>query len=382
MARRVGSALASRLPSGVPGVGLRFAGGDGPDIGNGDVAATIVVNSRRGLRALASMDATRMAKAYRAGALDVEGSMQCVLALRDALNDRHPVTNTWRFLRPWLFGQISSDKKWIADHDEREADFYFTFLDRRHRCYSQALFESPDEPLEDAQTRKLDAAIEALGLPAGSRVLDVGGGWGAFTEHAGRRGLHVTSLTIARASEQFINGIISAQGLPCRVVREHLMEHVPPVPYDGIVNLGVTEHLPDYPGTLRKYRQLRKPGGRVYLDASATRVATTTQRSCSGTSSRATAPRCACTGTSKRWPIRRSRGCACTTTARATASPRCSGRAISKTAGTRSSSGGAPRTSARSSWYLWGCVDGFERDQVQAYRWVLQLPVPGKREPC
>ncbi len=32
--------------------------------------------------------------------------------------------------------------------------------------------------------------------------------------------------------------------------------------------------------------------------------------------------------------------------------------------------------------YLWGCVDGFERDQVQGYRWVLQLPVPGKREPC
>ena len=47
---------------------------------------------------------------------------------------------------------------------------------------------------------------------------------------------------------------------------------MPPVPYDGIVNLGVTEHLPDYPGTLRKYRQLLKPGGRVYLDASATRV--------------------------------------------------------------------------------------------------------------
>ncbi len=24
--------------------------------------------------------------------------------------------------------------------------------------------------------------------------------------------------------------------------------------------------------------------------------------------------------------------------------------------------------------YLWGCVDAFERDMVQAYRWVLRLP--------
>ena len=33
----------------------------------------------------------------------------------------------------------------------------------------------------------------------------------------------------------------------------------------------MTEHLPDYARTLAKYRSLLKPGGRVYLDASATR---------------------------------------------------------------------------------------------------------------
>jgi cyclopropane-fatty-acyl-phospholipid synthase len=167
MARRVESGLAARLPGGVPGVGLRFAGNDVRALGSNDIAATIVVNSRRGLTALMSMDATRIAEAYRAGALDVEGSIQSLLALRDGFSDRHPITNAWRFLRPRLFGQVSSDKKWIADHYEREADFYLTFLDRRHRCYSQALFESPDESLEDAQTRKLDAAVDALGLPPG-----------------------------------------------------------------------------------------------------------------------------------------------------------------------------------------------------------------------
>ncbi len=260
LASRVESSLASRLPSDVSAVGLRLADSDMRAIGHGSLVATIVVNSRRGLTALASMDATRIAEAYREGALDVEGSLQRVLALRDAFTDRHPFTNTWRFLRPRLFGQVSSDKKWIADHYERDAGFYLAFLDRRHRCYSQALFESPDEALEDAQTRKLDAAADALGLRPGARVLDVGGGWGAFTEHGGRRGLHVTSLTISKASEQFIQGIIDSQALPCRVLSEHLMEHESAEPYDGIVNLGVTEHLPDYVATLKKYRAPAETG--------------------------------------------------------------------------------------------------------------------------
>jgi len=36
------------------------------------------------------------------------------------------------------------------------------------------------------------------------------------------------------------------------------------------VNLGVTEHLPNYAATLRRYQRLLKPGGRVFLDACAT----------------------------------------------------------------------------------------------------------------
>ena len=65
--------------------------------------------------------------------------------------------------------------------------------------------------------------------------------------------------------------IIDDQGLPCEIRREHFFAHRPDQPYDAIVNLGVTEHLPDYARTLAAYRSLLKPGGRVYLDASAAR---------------------------------------------------------------------------------------------------------------
>ena len=51
-----------------------------------------------------------------------------------------------------------------------------------------------------------------------------------------------------------------------------MLEYSSPRRYDAIVNMGVTEHLPDYRATLRKYAELVKPGGRVYLDALAMRT--------------------------------------------------------------------------------------------------------------
>jgi hypothetical protein len=55
------------------------------------------------------------------------------------------------------------------------------------------------------------------------------------------------------------------------VVREHFLSYSPGEQYDGIVIMGVTEHLPDYAATLQKFGELLKPGGRVYLDALAMR---------------------------------------------------------------------------------------------------------------
>jgi len=74
-----------------------------------------------------------------------------------------------------------------------------------------------------------------------------------------------------KESEAFIQKLIQREGIPCQVKREHLFEHQPAEKYDAIVNLGVTEHLPDYKATLEKYQSLLKPGGKIYLDASSTR---------------------------------------------------------------------------------------------------------------
>lgn len=238
--------------------------------GDGAPAVRILVKDRRGLAALASLDELRICEAYMGGSLDVAGDMLAFAGMRGTLTDRHPLHALWQRLAPLLIGRVRSDRQVIAAHYEFDNDFYLTFMDPT-RCYSQAVFEGDDEALEAAQRRKLDYAIDACGLKPGDRVLDVGGGWGAFTEHAGRRGIQVTSLTISRQSERFLSDLIDRLRLPCRVLNQNFLEHTAPEPYDGIVILGVMEHIPDYAAALRQYRRLLKPGGRVYLDASAFR---------------------------------------------------------------------------------------------------------------
>ena len=238
--------------------------------GRGEPAVEILVHDRRGLTALSRLDELSICEAYMAGSLDVVGDMLGFVSLRGTLSDRHPLYELWRRLAPWLIGRFTTNRQAIATHYEFANDFYLKFLDAT-RCYSQAVFERDDEPLEAAQRRKLDFAIESCRLKPGDRVLDVGAGWGTFMEHAGRRGIQVTGLTIAQQSEQFLTDLIHRLQLPARVLNQDFLAYQSPEPYDAIVILGVMEHLPDYPAVLRRLQRLLKPGGRVYLDASAFR---------------------------------------------------------------------------------------------------------------
>jgi len=118
----------------------------------------------------------------------------------------------------------------------------------------------------------MDIALDAIGVKPGDRVLEVGGGWGAFVEYAGKRGIEVTTLTLSRESERYLGDLIARENLPATVVRQHFLGYSSSQRYDAIVNMGVTEHLPDYKSSLRKYGELLNPGGSVYLDALAMRA--------------------------------------------------------------------------------------------------------------
>jgi len=245
-------------------------GGRSYRFGNGEPSISFIVNDRNGLAALCSFDELRFCEAYMSGSLDIEGDMLKLPDFRRILTDRHPFHYLLSRMLPLFIGQAHINKKAIASHYEHCEEFFLKFMDST-RCYSQAVFERDDESLEAAQRRKLEFALAACKVKPGDQVLDVGGGWGTFTEHAGRQGVHVTSLTISPRSEQFIADLIQRHQLPCQVLYQDFFGHVSPKPYDAIVILGVMEHLSDYPAVVRQFQKLLKPGGRVYLDASAYR---------------------------------------------------------------------------------------------------------------
>jgi cyclopropane-fatty-acyl-phospholipid synthase len=362
------------VPGTRPTLALRTDDGPLRIFGEGEPAATLVVRGRAGISALASMDLATIGEAYLSGDIDVEGDLVSMLALRKSFSDRHPVRYLMRFLRPLLRGQVAADRAAIPEHYDREPEFFLSFLDSRHRCYSQAVFDHPGEPLEDAISRKLAFALDAVGAREGDRVLDIGGGWGAMAEYGGQRGIRVTSLTISEPSRRYIADLIRDQRLPCEVRMEHLFEHRPAEPYDAIVNLGVTEHLPDYARTLVHYERLLKPGGHVYLDSAASRrkhdVSSFLERH-----------------------LYRGNGsllCLHEYLEAVARSPFEPALVVNDrvnyglTTRAWAENLDRNRSAIEARWgsplyrlfrlYLWGCVDAFERGLTQAYRWVLVWP--------
>jgi cyclopropane-fatty-acyl-phospholipid synthase len=247
---------------------VQLPGGMSRIFGHGSPRSGIVVASEAGLRALGALDDLSIAEAYMAGDLDFTGDLMELLKYRPLLMDRRIARYLWStYGRAAVLGQVRADKKGIGSHYDVDAAFFELWLDRSIRGYSHAFFENDDESVETAMERKFQYAIDACQLEPGDRVLDIGGGWGSFVQYGGDRGLRVTSVTISDSSYRYMRDLIAKKGYPCEVFREHLFEFRTKEPFDGIVNLGVTEHLPDYRTSLAQYERLLKPGRRVYLDA-------------------------------------------------------------------------------------------------------------------
>jgi len=89
-------------------------------------------------------------------------------------------------------------QKNISDHYDLSNDFFKLMLDDT-MMYSSAVFEHPDETLYEAQKRKIKVLADKLNITAGSKVLEIGSGWGAMAIHlAKERRCKVTTVTLSK----------------------------------------------------------------------------------------------------------------------------------------------------------------------------------------
>jgi cyclopropane-fatty-acyl-phospholipid synthase len=237
--------------------------------GSGAPSFRVTLKNRNAVRAISSIDEGRIAEAYLAGDIDLDGDMLKPFALRATMSDFHILTEAWRFIQPLLFGQVHTNRRAIASHYDIDADFFLSFLDPVTPCYTQGVYESADETLDVATLRKFDYCFEKLKLKPGDHILEVGPGWGAWFEYASARGVKCTGISISTASIDYLNRRGKELGRDWELIESDLFEYQPDCKYDAIVIMGVIEHLPDYLRVLQKFISLLKPGGRIFLDGSA-----------------------------------------------------------------------------------------------------------------
>jgi cyclopropane-fatty-acyl-phospholipid synthase len=228
----------------------------------------LIVHSDRALRG--AFDELALGGAYVEGEIDLEGDIWSAMEIRSKLQDRARTSQILRFLMNLLLiAPTRINRRAIDFHYTLGDDFYHSFIDTRYHFYSHGLFHSEDETLEESSEHKLETIFAALRLEPGMRLLDIGGGWGGVTRYCGARGVHVTSLTLAEDSYNYIRNILDTTGYPGEVRRQDFLKHRPEKPYDAIVILGVIEHIPTYRRFCELVWEDLVPGGRIYMDASA-----------------------------------------------------------------------------------------------------------------
>ncbi|MFK4142646.1 class I SAM-dependent methyltransferase [Streptomyces filamentosus] len=159
----------------------------------------------------------------------------------------------------------------IHRHYDLSNDLFATFLDPT-LTYSSAIFSvfpARFESLVSAQHRKIDRLLDLAGVGAGTRLLEIGTGWGELALRAAARGTRVTTLTLSAEQAVLARERIAAAGLTDRVDVQLRDYRDAEGHYDAVVSVEMIEAVgADYwPVYFTALRRALAPGGRIALQA-------------------------------------------------------------------------------------------------------------------
>lgn len=161
----------------------------------------------------------------------------------------------------------SGAKRNIHAHYDLGNDFYRLWLDAGMN-YSSALFADAAQSLEEAQTEKLDAVLDRLDLRSGSRLLEIGCGWGALAERAvERHDVLYTGITLSPAQAEIADARLAAVDLSGRGTIELCDYRDAQGPYDAIASVEMVEAVGQsyWPTYLDAIARLLRPGGKAAI---------------------------------------------------------------------------------------------------------------------
>lgn len=160
----------------------------------------------------------------------------------------------------------------IGAHYDLSNEMFASFLDPT-MSYSAAKFDESrpfdEQDLETAQLRKIDAILDMAHVGAGTRVLEIGSGWGALAIRAAQRGAEVTTITLSVEQRELAQKRIAAAGLTDRIdIRLQDYRDVQGE-FDAIVSVEMIEAVGEeyWPTYFSAIDGLLAPGGTVAIQA-------------------------------------------------------------------------------------------------------------------
>lgn len=216
------------------------------------------------------------AKAYIEGhwhTPDLAGLLRLILANRSALDQAiygHWAARLVYRLRHWTRrnSKANSSKNITAHYDLGNA-FYELWLDPTMN-YSSAIFDGDfDRDLSEAQKIKVRRALHMAGVTAGSRVLEIGCGWGALAEMATQEfDATAVGLTLSPAQLEYANERLSRQGHSARAdLRLQDYRDLGDEQFDAICSIEMLEAVgQEYWATyFNTVAKALKPGGKACI---------------------------------------------------------------------------------------------------------------------
>jgi len=166
--------------------------------------------------------------------------------------------------------KANSQKNIHAHYDLGNA-FYTLWLDETMN-YSSALFAgNTAQPMAQAQSAKVQRALELAHVRPGDRVLEIGCGWGALAEMATTRfGASVTGVTLSTEQLAFARNRMQLHGVAHMAdLRLQDYRDIQDTPFDAICSIEMVEavgreYWPQYFATVSR---LLKPGGRACIQS-------------------------------------------------------------------------------------------------------------------
>ena len=157
----------------------------------------------------------------------------------------------------------SKSLQYISKHYDLGNNFFSKWLDKT-LTYSSAVYENENDSLEIAQKNKYQKLIDLLNVKDGNKVLEIGCGWGGFSEYLAKNyNVSIDCITISKKQFEFTKKRISDAGLNNKVNVLFLDYRDLEDKYDKIVSIEMIEavgenYLGKYFETIKK--SLNKDG--------------------------------------------------------------------------------------------------------------------------